>query len=520
MKHKPSLKDKFQYFLDRVFAKGPLVLILWLGAGAIVLVGATYLAAILIPGIQPDKQGPVEVFWDILFQALTPNPFDVTSPLPFLLIILVVTIGSLFLVSILIGSLTSGIESKLEKLRQGRSRVIESDHSVILGWSHQVFYIVGELIEANKSRKKRSVIAILAEKDKVEMEDAIHMRFPKTANSRIICRSGSPKDPHDLDIVNPHTARSIIILPPEEGDPDTSTIKTSLALTNNPNRRTEPYNIVAEIRDKRHKSAIDIIGRSDNVHVVVGRDVIAQIMAQTSLQSGLSVVYTELLNFEGDEIYFQAEPSLVGKSYGEAQKAYEDSCVIGIFGEDKQSRLNPERDTIIGKGDKLITIAEDDDKMVRSKLLTYPVQETLISHIKSDDPKKLVKNLILGWNDEATTIVRELDRYVASGSTITIVADEKFREEMELKIPLSNVKIEVKAGDTIDPDTLVELCKVQYDHALILDDMTLDVQDSDARTLITLLHLRDIAAREEKPFSVVSQMIDLRNRELDRKSVV
>jgi ion channel POLLUX/CASTOR len=42
----------------------------------------------------------------------------------------------------------------------------------------------------------------------------------------------------------------------------------------------------------------------------------------------------------------------------------------------------------------------------------------------------------------------------------------------------------------------------------------LDIQEADARTLVTLLHLRDIAERDDTPFSIVSQILDLRNREL------
>jgi hypothetical protein len=45
-----------------------------------------------------------------------------------------------------------------------------------------------------------------------------------------------------------------------------------------------------------------------------------------------------------------------------------------------------------------------------------------------------------------------------------------------------------------------------YDH--------LDPQKADARTLITLLHLRDIAERHDHPFSIVSEMLDTRNRAL------
>ncbi|MCK7527076.1 MAG: hypothetical protein MZV64_60440 [Ignavibacteriales bacterium] len=47
-------------------------------------------------------------------------------------------------------------------------------------------------------------------------------------------------------------------------------------------------------------------------------EIIARVVAQTSRQSGLSVVYTELMNFGGDEIYFKNETALAGKTFGEA----------------------------------------------------------------------------------------------------------------------------------------------------------------------------------------------------------
>jgi hypothetical protein len=42
----------------------------------------------------------------------------------------------------------------------------------------------------------------------------------------------------------------------------------------------------------------------------------------------------------------------------------------------------------------------------------------------------------------------------------------------------------------------------------------LDAQRADARTLVALLHLRDIADRSGAEFSIVSEMIDERNRQL------
>jgi len=81
-----------------------------------------------------------------------------------------------------------------------------------------------------------------------------------------------------------------------------------------------------------------MIGERDLVQAILSGDLIARLTAQTSRQSGLSVVYTELLNFGGDEIYFTHEPTLVGKTYGEALLAYETSAVMGIK---KRNGTNP-----------------------------------------------------------------------------------------------------------------------------------------------------------------------------------
>jgi hypothetical protein len=119
----------------------------------------------------------------------------------------------------LIGVLGSGIESKLEDLRKGRSMVIEKDHTLILGWSSKIFTIISELIVANENQKNPRIV-ILADIDKVEMEDEIRNKIENLRNTKIICRNGVPNDLTDLNIANPHAAKSIIVLAAEAENPD------------------------------------------------------------------------------------------------------------------------------------------------------------------------------------------------------------------------------------------------------------------------------------------------------------
>jgi voltage-gated potassium channel Kch len=520
MAKKPSWLERIRYRFDNSFSKGPQVLIGWLGLGTVFLVAVTTLVS-LLPSIRPDGQDLKQLFWNILFQALTPNPFDASTRWQFLVIMLIVTLASLFIVSILIGTLTSSIEAKVDDLRKGHSRVLENGHIVILGWSPQIFTILNELMLANENRKNARIV-ILADTDVIAMEDEVRARVKTRGSTRIIFRSGSPIDLNDLEIANPHTAKSLIILPPTTPDPDSYVIKTILALTNNPNRREDHYHIVTQISDSRNIDVIRLIGQHDQVQAVLTGDLIARVTAQTSRQSGLSVVYTELLNFDGDEIYFTQEPSLVGKTYAEALFAYETSALMGMQIASGESSLNPPMQTIIHAEDRLFALTADDDTLVPSGKADFPVDESVLqpkSQATSAHPEKC---LILGWNQCTPTLIHELDSYVAPGSSVTVVANPALSAEIgaaQERVTLecgamAHQKVTFLAGDTTDRQVLEEIKAVDYEHVIVLSNAGLEEQEADAKTLVTLLHLRDIAERDETPFSIVSEMLDLRNREL------
>ena len=511
----PTFKQRFQYWFDNYMSRGSSAMLtgLFVLSALIIFIVA---ALVKLTNSAPDGESFFQVAWMGLLRTLDSGTMggDTGSPF-FLFMMLVVTFGGVFVVSALIGIINNGIEDKMDELRKGRSAVLENDHTLILGWNTQIFTIISELILANESRKSGAVIVVLADQDKVEMEDDISERIPDTKNTRIICRSGSPIDLTDLEIASPHTARSIIVLA-DGADPDTHVIKSVLALTNNPNRRAEPYHIVTQIRDPKNMDVVKMLGTKDTVQPILTNDLIARVVAQTSRQSGLSLVYTELMNFGGDEIYFKQEPELSGKTYGEALHAFETSALMGIRKADGTIAMNPPMDTRIQSGDQVFVIAEDDDKIKLSGLSRTPLDESLIQVSGAVSKPKPEKVLVLGWNRSGATIIRELDNYVAKGSQVMIVSDiYDLEKQLRLEIgKLKNQKVAVQEGDIRDRGLLESLEATEYDHVIVLAYSHLEQQEADAITLITLLHLRDIAERDETPFSIISEMLDLRNREL------
>jgi len=508
---KPKLTARFRYWFDNMMSKGPIVLIGWLGLITALMIS---LMAIIVWLIGTDSQETlVEQIWAFLMLSLEPDAMTF-GHWSYRIATLVLVFTSIFVLSTLIGILTTGIEGRLEDLRRGRSQVIESGHTVILGWSPQIFPIIAELIIANKNQV-RPCIVVMGDKDKLEMETEIKDRVGDFENTRIICRRGNPMEINDLSIASLNTAKSIIILASPIGDTDPSVIKVILAITKNPQRKPTPYHIVAEIHQKRNLEIATIVGK-DEAELIQTRDLIARITAQTSRQSGLSIVYSDLLDFSGDEIYFQREPRLIGKTFGEALLAYEDSAVIGVLSDGWIPRINPPMERVIGELDQIMAISADDDTVILSdKQDLEIIHDAIVVGDHSEvRPERI---LILGWNACATTILDELDHYVAPGSSVEIMADID-DSDLAFNIicdELKNVACSFIYGDTTDREKLEQFDFTAIDHIIVLSySDTLDSQSADAKTLVTLLHLRDIANREGYRYSIVSEMLDMQNRDL------
>lgn len=517
---KITFADRLRYQFDNIMSRGTVALIGWLFVLSAVLILFVSLVLVVL-GASPGHENGTpltfdEILWMNLMHAMDAGALGGSSgSWLFLLLMLITTMGGIFIVSTLIGVLNSGIESKLEELRKGRSFVVEEGHTVIFGWSPLVCPILSELIIANASRPN-ACIAILANKDKVEMEDEIRDKVGNRGRTRIVCRTGNPVDLTDLEIVNPNGARSIIVLAPEDAEsPDTCVIQTILALTNRPNRRPEPYHIVAGIADADNLEIAQIAGGNEARFVLVN-DLVSRLTVQTSRQSGLSVVYSELLDFQGNEIYFHQEPSLQGKIFADVLFAYDTAAAIGLRSSTGKVLLNPPGDTVIDPGDAIIVIAEDDSTIKLSNQASYPIEPGAIQA----GQKRVVapeRTLILGWNQNALPIITLLDAYAAPGSEVTIVSEMGMdkQEEIEQSQLMDHQHVSFQRGNTTDRRVLDRLKVSEYDHVIVLGSLNgSGPQEADARSLVTLLHLREMKQQAGRQFSIVGEMLDSRNREL------
>lgn len=514
-----TLRQRLRYAFDNTLSRGTPALIAWLAVLSIAFVTIASIVLTLIGAVPHAEDGAALSFpalmWHNLMRALDAGTMGGDSgSVPYLLMMLVVSLGGVFIVGTLIGLISNGVGNQIEELRKGRSLVAETDHIVILGWNDRIFSIMGELILGNEHRK-RNVIVIMADRDKVSMDDEVRERIEDAKTTTVVCRRGNPIDLGDLKRVNFNAARAIVVLSPEGDDPDAEVIKSLLAVTNHPERRPEKFHVVAEIRERQNMEPARLVGR-DEVQLIETGETIARVIAQTCRQTGLSGVYTELLDFGGDEIYFKRDAALDGLSFADALFAFDTSSVIGVKAADGIVQLNPPMDRRFAAGDEVIVIAADAAAVKLGK--HSPSIDASLLVEKPTSVATPERTLLLGWSSRAPIIIRELDHYVAPGSVMTVVADSpRIAEDIEALRPvLHRQQLDFRQGNSSDRATLESVDPEQYEHIIVLcyaDD--LPVQKADAKTLVTLLHLRDIEARSgANRYSIVSEMLDVRNREL------
>ncbi|MDP9864757.1 MULTISPECIES: CASTOR/POLLUX-related putative ion channel [Streptosporangium] len=501
-----TFRERVRYWFDNTMSRGAVALIGWLALislGLILLV--TLLSLWLTPVEAAKNNGFAGMLWMSLMRTLSPGKVasDTGSTL-FVALMFTASLGGIFIVSALVGVLSNGLKTKFEQLRKGKSRIIETRHTVILGWSDQVFTIVDELVQAHASQRG-SVISILADKDKVDMEDEIRQHVGETGRTKLVCRTGRPTEPTDLDLMNLDAARSVVVLSPQGDDPDAHVIKTLLALAK---RSGDHPPVVAAIASTSNMAAARLAG-GPAVHLVDSDDTASRLIVQSSRQSGTSVVCMDLLNFSGGEIYLRSDRDLAGMTYGDALPAYQTATVIGLRREGR-TMLNPPMDTVIAADDQIIVIAQDDSMIHLADDMPQAQEESIVS-AEPDRPGP-ERTLVLNWNGRGHQIIRCLDGYVAPGSVLDIASDHP--DASAGFEGLVNLTVNAKDCDTTDRYALEALGLGVYQHVVVLSDDRYEPAHADTRTLMTLLQLRDMQTTLGERYSIVSEMHDENNRAL------
>ena len=181
---KPSFLEVIRYRFDKIMSAGVVALIGLLAIVSFIFIALVAMVVVLFGLFPPGQKFEFfEVLWFGVLRALDPGTMGQDVGLGFRASMFVVTIAGVIVVAGLIGVISNAFSERVEQLRKGRSKVLEKDHVLILGWSGKIHQVVHEITMANQS-KRPSVVVILADRDKVAMEEELRTRgqlnFPQS----------------------------------------------------------------------------------------------------------------------------------------------------------------------------------------------------------------------------------------------------------------------------------------------------------------------------------------------------
>jgi Trk K+ transport system NAD-binding subunit len=511
---------RFRYRFDTAMAKGPSRVLGWLAAVtlAFAVLGGIML---LFTNVNAGAGRTIKDFF-LSLVATVDGGGEIglnggfSGNWVFLIVSFIVGFGGLVIVSAFIGLLATIMTEQAERLRKGRSVVVERDHSLVLGWSPKVFDVVSELVEANRNLRKACIV-VLADHDAVEMNDALRERITDRGPTRIVCRSGDPSDPVSLDIVRAEAARSIVVLS-ESDEGDASAVRTTLALM----QRDPSLARLRLVVEVTNPDTARILHRATDgrISTVVSSEVVARITAQVCRQPGLSAVYQDFLDFDGDEIYFTPAGDIAGATFAQALLAYPTASVIGLRHADGSIALDPPADTVIRGDDTIVAVAEDDDRL---DLGPIPAVPPLASTSRAVPDRAIENILIIGWNALGPLVLTELDSNVAYGSTALVLVDPTLLGAEPLAAPPTsrlNVDVSHQPGVVGSDELERVIAGSHFDHIVLLCYRGgRSAAESDALTLLTLLQLRHLLAERpagEAVPSIATELLDSRDVHLAR----
>lgn len=533
-----TLWQRFRYWFDNFMSRGGSSIFISLVTVFLVLLITIFAVRAItktaFPGMwaeranaQDENNDYLQHLYITFLQMTDPGNMaqDIESKPLYKFVAILAGLTGVIMLSMLIAFITTALDQKIAQLKKGHSKVIEEDHTLILGWNERITEILRELVIANESEKS-PVVVILSPRDKEWMDDYLKLNFPDSKNTRIVTRSGTVSSLVNLEIVSLNSCKSVVLLAhsPVNGPEsdkvasDTAIIKTALALI--ASRPPEiPLNIVAEVFYQSNREILHDIS-PDEISTIDTSEILAKILVQTSRSVGLSVVYSEILSFDGCEMYFH-EADWRGIQFGELCYYFPDGVPMGIKRADGEILINPAIDTGMNDGDSILILAEDDS--------TIDFQQSKVAEARSFElaggrkEMQREKNLVIGWTPKVPTILREYADYVLAGSEIYImlrIPDDSVAEKIEkLNDELDDLSIHFLYEDPLSKDGLAAADPFQFDNIIILSQggKNDDFEQTDSETILILLMLRqifDANQTNQRPSKLITEILDSENQAL------
>ena len=446
-----------------------------------------------------------DLLWNLTMRALMPESIDAgIGSLPYLLILLLLTLFGIFVLSILISFLSAIIDARVREVSRGIQTFPFDGHTVILGWSPRVPAIVEELVLANESEAQSKII-IASNLEHDDLETTIKRFIGSTKNTQLFWRSRKLDTFETFKNLNIKGAKRILIL----GDDTESTLhlarlKTTISLFNYFDRTgIEIPSVLVESSDENESASL-LAGSKNRVIPVIVSDLPARLIVETIFQPNLPLVYEELLSFEGNEIYISdpvSDLGLTGLSFESASSKFSTCIPIGLLSANEDVLINPKKDKTLAADDNLIIIAEDDslikvDKSEDSSPYKSDKNNSLtISNFQQIQEK--LKVSLIGYSYSTPEIVEKLIQ--TKRCELALFVEDKAIVDNEILAKLEANNTNVFLGNMANIDDLSSFGVTSAD-TVVISNSNLDHPDnSDLDIMRSILSMQKITEDEKGP---------------------
>ncbi len=505
-------RQRLRYTLDNFMSRGStsifVALLFTFLMGFLVMVSIRLIANVISP--DDTLSSWLEIPWRVYVAVMEGSAAETDGDsnwLAKLTSILGVMVG-LILFSSMVAFITSIFEAKLDELRRGRSIVLEENHTLILGFGDRILEVIRELIEANDSEPDAAIV-ILAEDDKEYMDNIIRDNISDFSTTRVITRSGVVTNINNLRKVMARQAKSIIIInsaanwqPEEEKNlSDALVLKSIMSILAVCDGKEHPP-IVCEIHSHRDRDLAQNISKG-TIKALNEVSVLSRMIAQLALsRNGLSVVYGDMVGFDGNEFYFYHPENGWGGSitFGESLYRFKSSTPMGIHTSEGKIILNPPKETPIRDDDDLIVFAEDDSTIHYFNEPVFRPSITEIPNIKTAHRNQRIA--LLNWTPKTEIIMEKLCSYLPNGSELFTYVSKEIPEMNNFKNNLiklyPDIKISINHIDLNNLERLNEINPQNFDSIIILSPGGNTIEEMDAYVISLLIRIRQILLSDQR----------------------
>ena len=382
----------------------------------LILMGAVFAVIILLIEMSfgvLEEGSLFNLWWNRLLQLLEIKNSEASSGKQ--IVNLLYWVFSIAFSGTIIAFLAAKISNFINDLKKGLSRVIDTNHYVIVGWNSSIFKVFQEIKIANENQSKTTILCFNG-MDNIEMNAKINLEFPNQKGLRIITRSGNIYSAQDLARTNMVKSKSVIIL--DDSIIPKFNIETTI-LASKINLEQQNIPLIVQMKEDYNIPVLTEI-MANQVYPIHKNKIISNVTSQSIRNKHISAVVMDFLDYDGDEIYFLPVNGLQGKTFKQAMLMLSNVTLIGIKTQTDNVMLNPDKEYIILENDLLVAIAEDDDtklQLSNAPNLNEMLKALEVSRDSFTDKDKL-SIFILGWSKLGQQITNKTQNKAAKAAYV------------------------------------------------------------------------------------------------------